>query len=74
MISIAGPGGNQHFAVSKGESMPKAVDNDPGETPLDDPRQQTDMPTHRQGNSEKDQIDPKRPPLDLERWQKTNTH
>lgn len=44
------------------------------------PRQQTEMPTHRQtneswqGNPEKDQIDPKRPPIDLERWQKSNTH
>ncbi|MDX3965349.1 MAG: hypothetical protein QHD01_01965 [Bradyrhizobium sp.] len=60
--------------------MPKATENDPRETPLDDPRQQTDMPTRRQtnepwqGNPEKDQIDPKRPPLDLERWRKSNTH
>jgi hypothetical protein len=62
------------------ERMPKSTENDPRETPLDDPRQQTDLPTHRQtdqpwtGNPEKDQIDPKRPPLDLERWQKSNTH
>ncbi|WP_375158892.1 hypothetical protein [Bradyrhizobium sp. RDT46] len=65
------------------ETMPKApksVDHDPRETPADDPRQQTDMPTHRQtdqpwqGNPEKDQIDPKRPPIDLEKWQKSNTH
>ncbi|MBH5399819.1 hypothetical protein HZZ13_18800 [Bradyrhizobium sp. CNPSo 4010] len=62
--------------------MPKATEpeNDPRETPLDDPRRQTDMPTHRQtnkpwrGNPEKDQIDPKRPPVDLERWQKSKTH
>ncbi|UPK30856.1 hypothetical protein [Bradyrhizobium sp. 195] len=53
--------------------MPKAAENDP-------PRQQTDMPTHRQtnepwqGNPEKEQIDPERPPIDLERWQKSNTH
>ena len=60
--------------------MPKAVENDPRETPRDDPRQQTDMPNHRQtekpwqGNPESEQIDPKRPPLDLEKWQKSNTH
>jgi hypothetical protein len=60
--------------------MPKTPENDPRETPLDDPRQQTDLPTHRQtdepgqGNPEKDQIDPKRPPIDLEKWQKSNTH
>jgi hypothetical protein len=58
----------------------KAPENDARETPVDDPRQQTDLPTHRQtdqpwqGNPEKEQIDPKRPPIDLERWQKSNTH
>ncbi|WP_369724301.1 hypothetical protein AB8Z38_08785 [Bradyrhizobium sp. LLZ17] len=60
--------------------MPKTPENDPRETPHDDPRQQNDLPTHRQtdepwrGNPEKEQIDPKRPPIDLERWQKSNTH
>ena len=60
--------------------MPKAAEHDPRETPNDDPRQQTDQPTHRQteqpwkGNPEKDQIDPDRPPLDLEKWQNSKTH
>lgn len=40
---------------------------DPRETPVDDPRQKSDWPTHRQteapwkGNPEKDQLDPNRP-------------
>jgi hypothetical protein len=60
--------------------MGKMTEDDPRETPLDDPRQQTDSPTHRQtdkpwkGNPEKDQINPERHPIDLERWQKSNTH
>jgi hypothetical protein len=61
-------------------SMAKPPEEDPRETPLDDPREQTDWPTNKQtdepwkGNPEKDQIDPNRPPIDLERWQKSNTH
>ncbi|QQO13242.1 hypothetical protein JJB99_28100 [Bradyrhizobium diazoefficiens] len=59
---------------------PKTIESDPRETPVDDPRQQSDLPTHRQtdkpwqGNPEKDQIDPKRPSIDLEKWQKSKTH
>jgi hypothetical protein len=55
-------------------------ENDPRETPLDDPRQKTDWPTHKQtdepwkGNPEKDQLDPNRPDIDLEKWQESNTH
>jgi hypothetical protein len=51
--------------------MAKPQNKDPRETPRDDPRKQTDWPTHRQtekpwkGNPEKDQIDPG--------WQKSNT-
>lgn len=47
-------------------------DEDPRETPLDDPRQQTDAPHHKQtnepwkGNPEKDQLPPDRPDIDLE--------
>jgi hypothetical protein len=58
----------------------KLSDQDPRETPVDDPRQQSDMPTHRQtdkpwsGHPEKDQIPPDRPDIDLETWQKSNTH
>lgn len=50
------------------------------ETPKDDPRQKTDLPTHKQtdepwrGNPEKDQVAPDRPKPDLEKWQRTNTH
>jgi hypothetical protein len=53
---------------------------DPRETPLDDPRQQTDRATQKQtdqpwkANVEKDQLDPNRPDIDLERWQESNTH
>ncbi|MGY4626832.1 hypothetical protein ACVWY3_004588 [Bradyrhizobium sp. USDA 4486] len=49
------------------------------QTPTDDPRQQTNEPTHRQtnkpwtGNPEKDQLPPDRPDLDLEKWQESNT-
>ncbi|MCK1481525.1 hypothetical protein IVB25_01885 [Bradyrhizobium sp. 193] len=55
-------------------------DEDPRQTPLDDPRQQTDAPHHKQtnepwkGNPEKDQIRPDRPDIDLEKWQESNTH
>jgi hypothetical protein len=55
-------------------------EQDPRETSLDDPRRQTDWPTHKQtnepwkGNPEKDQLDPNRPDIDLERWQESNTH
>jgi hypothetical protein len=55
-------------------------DEDPRETPLDDPRQQTDWPTHKQtdkpwkGNPEKEQLPPDRPDIDLEKWQESNTH
>jgi hypothetical protein len=59
----------------------KATDQaEPAETPLDDPRQQTDWPNTKQtdepwkGNPEKDQLDPKRPDIDLEKWQESNTH
>lgn len=60
--------------------MTKITEHDPRETPKDDPRLQNDMPTHRQsdkpwqGNPEKDQIDPDRKPIDLERWHKSGTH
>jgi hypothetical protein len=52
----------------------------PAETPLNDPRQQTDWPNSKQtdepwkGNPEKEQFDPQRPDIDLEKWQETNTH
>jgi hypothetical protein len=55
-------------------------EEDPRETQLDDPRQQTDRPTQKQtdqpwkANVEKDQLDPNRPDIDLERWQESNTH
>ena len=48
------------------------------ETPKDDPRQQVDEATHKQtdkpwkGNPEKEQRNEAK--LDLENWQKTNTH
>jgi hypothetical protein len=51
-----------------------------GENRLDDPRQRTDWPNTKQtdepwkGNPEKDQLDPKRPDIDLEKWQESNTH
>ncbi len=59
---------------------PRYAENDPRETPKDDPREQNDLPTHRQtdkpwkGNPEKEQIRPDRPDFDLEKWQETNTH
>lgn len=61
-------------------SQDKPSDQDPRETPSDDPRHKQDMPTHRQtdkpwiGNPEKDQVDPDRPDIDLEKWQRSNTH
>ena len=54
--------------------------NDPRETPKDDPRQQTDWPNDKQtdkpwqGNPEKEQIAPDRSDIDLEKWQRSNTH
>jgi hypothetical protein len=60
--------------------MAKPSDQDPRETPQDDPRQRNDMPTHRQtdkpwrGNPEKEQDPPDRPDIDLEKWQTSNTH
>ena len=53
---------------------------DTRQTPLDDPRQRTDRPTHRQtdkpwkGNPEKDQLPRDRPDIDLEKWQESDTH
>jgi hypothetical protein len=55
-------------------------DEDPRETPLDDPRKKNDFPTHKQtdepwkGNPEKEQFDPDQPDIDLEKWHRTNTH
>jgi hypothetical protein len=55
-------------------------EEDPRETPLDDPRKKTDWPNSKQsdepwkGNTEKDQLAPDRPKPDLEKWQETNTH
>jgi hypothetical protein len=55
-------------------------EEDPRETPYDDPRQQNDWPTHKQtdkpwkGNPEKDQLPADRPDIDLEKWQESNTH
>lgn len=60
--------------------MDKTKDQDPRETPLDDPRERNDWPTDRQtrqpwkGNPEKDQVAPDRPDIDLEKWQESNTH
>ena len=45
--------------------MARPQNEDPRETPLDDPRQQTDLATHKQtekpwkGNPEKDQLPPR---------------
>jgi hypothetical protein len=53
--------------------------NDPREVPGDDPRQQTDWANAKQtdkpwqGNPEKEQVAPDRD-IDLETWQKSNTH
>ena len=54
-------------------------EEDPRETPLDDPRRKTDWPTTKQtdepwkGNPEKEQRNDGTP-IDLEKWQETNTH
>jgi hypothetical protein len=63
------------------DRMPKLpYEDDARETPLDDSRQQTDCPTHKQtdrpwkGNPEKDQLDPIRPDVDLQKWHESNTH
>ena len=55
-------------------------DQDPRETPLDDPQEKNDFPNHKQtdepwkGNPEKEQFDPEQPDIDLEKWHRTNTH
>jgi hypothetical protein len=52
---------------------------DPSESPLDDPRQQTDWPNTKQtdkpwkGQVEKEQKD-RDGDIDLEKWHRTNTH
>ena len=52
---------------------------DPRESPLDDPRQQTDWPNTKQtdqpwkGQVEKEQKD-RDGDIDLEKWHRTNTH
>lgn len=52
----------------------------PKETPKEDPRQESDWGTKEvtnkpwKGNPEKDQVSPDRPDLDLEKWQRSNTH
>lgn len=54
-------------------------EDDQRETPQDDPRKRTDWPTTKQtdkpwkGNVEKEQLDPRRPAPDLEKWQESNT-
>ena len=54
-------------------------EEDPRETPLDDPRQQSDWPNTKQtdkpwkGQVEKDQQN-KDTDIDLEKWQESNTH
>jgi hypothetical protein len=54
-------------------------EEDPRETPLDDPRQETDWPNTKQtdkpwkGPVEKDQQN-KDADIDLEKWQESNTH
>jgi hypothetical protein len=61
-------------------TMPTSQNPNPRETPADDPRQQNDWPSMKQtekpwkGNPEKDQFEPDRPDIDLERWQQSNTH
>jgi len=55
-------------------------EEDPRETSQDDPRAKTDWPNTKQtdepwkGNPEKEQLDPNRPDIDLEKWQESNTH
>jgi hypothetical protein len=57
----------------------KPHDQDPRETPLDDPRHETDWPNTKQtdqpwkGPVEKDQRN-KDADIDLEEWQRSNTH
>jgi hypothetical protein len=64
------------IAMSKNK-MPH--EEDPRETPLDDPRQQSDWPNTKQtdqpwkGQVEKDQQN-KDTDIDLEKWQESNTH
>jgi hypothetical protein len=66
--------------VAIGHSGKEKDGAEPGETPLDDSRQRTDWPNTKQtdepwkGNPEKDQLDPKRPDIDPEKWQESNTH
>lgn len=54
-------------------------EEDPRETPADDPRQETDWPNTKQtdrpwkGKVEKDQQN-KGKDIDLEEWQESNTH
>ena len=54
-------------------------EEDPRETPLDDPRQETDWPNHKQTDQpwnsqvEKDQRN-EGADIDLEKWQEFNTH
>jgi hypothetical protein len=54
-------------------------EEDPRETPQDDPRQKTDWPNTKQtdepwkGNPEKEQRNDDRD-IDLEKWHRTNTH
>ena len=54
-------------------------EEDPRETPLDDPRRQSDWPNTKQtdkpwkGQVEKDQQN-KDTDIDLEKWQESNTH
>ena len=57
----------------------KPDEEDPRETPLDDPRQETDWPNTKQTNEpwkgkvEKEQKN-KDNDIDLEKWQESNTH
>ena len=57
----------------------KPDEEDPRETPLDDPRQETDWPNTKQTNEpwkgkvEKEQQN-KDSDIDLEKWQESNTH
>jgi hypothetical protein len=57
----------------------KTNDEDPRETPLDDPRRQSDWPNTKQTDEpwnsqvEKEQRN-KNTDIDLEKWQESNTH
>jgi hypothetical protein len=59
-------------------STKKPHEEDPRETPLDDPRQKTDWPNTKQtdepwkGPVEREQRNEH--PVDLEKWQESNTH